>query len=48
MSASRVDATQHFRDDFNKVLAKDDINRTPGLANARTLAEEVVGNAFGL
>ena len=47
VSASRVDATQHFRDDFNKVLAKGDINRTPGQADARTLAEEVVGIAWG-
>ena len=35
------------RDDCNKVLTKGDINRTPGQADARTLAEEVVGTAWG-
>jgi vanadium chloroperoxidase len=47
VAPNRVEATQHYRDDFNKVLAKGDINRTPGQPGIRTLAEEVVGIAWG-
>lgn len=47
VSASRVDATEHFRKDFEKVLAKGDINRTPAQPGARSLSEEVVGVAWG-
>jgi hypothetical protein len=47
ISASRVDPTDHYRDDFNKVLLKGDINRTPGQSGVRTLPEEVIGVAWG-
>lgn len=47
VSGSRVEPTAHFLADFNKVHDKGDINRTPGLAGARTLPEEVVGVAWG-
>jgi vanadium chloroperoxidase len=47
VSTSRVDPTDHFRADFNKVLLKGDINRTPGQAGIRTRAEEVTGIAWG-
>ena len=44
VSASVVNPTQHFADDFAKVFAKGEFNRTPG---TRTLPEEVVGIAWG-
>lgn len=47
VSAIHVNPTQHFRDDFNKVLFKGDINRTPGQAGVRSLAEQVTGIAWG-
>lgn len=47
VDAVTVNPTQHFRDDFAKVAAKGDINRTPGDPSARTLAEEVIGIAWG-
>lgn len=47
VSGSRVDPTPHYRADFDKVLAKGDINRTPGQANTRTLREEAIGIAWG-
>lgn len=47
VDAVTVTPTQHFRDDFAKVAAKGDINRTPGDPGARTLAEEVIGIAWG-
>jgi vanadium chloroperoxidase len=47
VDAVTVTPTQHFRDDFEKVAAKGDINRTPGDPSARTIAEEVVGISWG-
>jgi vanadium chloroperoxidase len=47
VDAVTVTPTQHFRDDFAKVAAKGDINRTPGDPSARTLAEEVIGISWG-
>lgn len=47
VSAISVNATEHFRKDFEKVHDKGDINRTPGLPGVRSLAEEVVGVAWG-
>jgi hypothetical protein len=44
---NKVLPTQHFVDDFNKVVAKGEINRVPGQAGSRTLAEEVIGIAWG-
>ncbi len=42
-----VNETQHFQDDFKKVAAKGDIHRIPGDPSTRTLAEEVIGIAWG-
>lgn len=47
VSATVVNPTPHFLADFNKVVAKGDINRTPGQLGIRTLPEEVVGIAWG-
>lgn len=47
VDSETVTPTQHYKDDFARVAAKGDINRTPGDPNARTLAEEVIGIAWG-
>lgn len=47
VSSVTVNPTQHFRDDFAKVASKGDINRTAGDPNTRSLAEEVIGIAWG-
>jgi PAP2 superfamily len=47
ISATVVNPTAHFLADFNKVVTKGDVNRTPGQPGARTLSEEVVGIAWG-
>ena len=47
ISATVVNPTPHFLADFNKVVAKGDINRTPSQPGIRTLPEEVVGIAWG-
>jgi len=47
MDAMTVNHTQHYRDDFARVAAKGNINRIPGTPNVRTLAEEVIGIAWG-
>lgn len=47
ISATVVNPTPHFLADFNKTVAKGDINRTPGQSGIRTLPEEVVGIAWG-
>jgi membrane-associated phospholipid phosphatase len=47
VDAVTVTPTQHYQDDFAKVAAKGDINRTPGDPSARTLDEEVIGIAWG-
>lgn len=47
VNAFTVNPTQHYRDDFEKVAAKGDINRAPGNPASRTLAEEVIGIAWG-
>jgi hypothetical protein len=44
VSATVVNPTQHFKDDFKKVVAKGDFNREP---DGRTLEEEVIGIAWG-
>ena len=46
VNATTVNPTPHFRADFDKVAAKGEINRPPGLG-ARTLKEEVIGTAWG-
>ena len=47
VSASVVNPTQHFADDFAKVAIKGDINRPVGQPGVRTLQEEVIGVAWG-
>lgn len=47
VSDTVVNPTTHYANDFAKVVAKGDINRTPGLPGIRTLPEEVVGIAWG-
>lgn len=47
ISATVVRPNQHYADDFAKVAAKGDINRTPSQPGIRTLPEEVVGTAWG-
>lgn len=47
VSASVVNATQHYADDFAKVAIKGDINRPIGQPDVRTLQEEVIGIAWG-
>lgn len=47
VSATVVNATTHYAADFDKVVAKGDINRTPGQPGIRTLPEEVIGIAWG-
>ena len=47
VAPNRVEPTQHYRDDFNRVVNKGSIHRTPGHPDARTLPEEVVGIAWG-
>ncbi len=47
ISATVVEPSQHYADDYAKVAAKGDINRTPGCPDVRTLPEEVVGIAWG-
>lgn len=44
VSPIKVNPTQHFKDDFDKVVAKGEFNRVPG---TRTLEEEVIGIAWG-
>lgn len=46
LSATEVRPTQHYQDDFARVLAKGGINRGAG-ADARTDKEEFVGIAWG-
>ena len=47
VSASVVNPTQHYADDFAKVAIKGDINRPIGQPGVRTLQEEVIGIAWG-
>ncbi len=47
LDADTVTSTQHYRDDFGRVAAKGEINRAPGDPAFRTLAEEVIGIAWG-
>ncbi len=47
LDATTVVSTPHYRDDFGKVAAKGEINRAPGDPAFRTLAEEVIGIAWG-
>ena len=47
LDADTVTPTQHYRDDFGRVAAKGEINRAPGDPTFRTLAEEVIGIAWG-
>lgn len=47
INPTTVDPTPHFRSDFDKVVAKGDINRTPIDPNSRSLREEVIGIAWG-
>jgi len=47
VNATTVDPSQHYRDDFARVAAKGAFHRPPGDPNARTLAEEVIGIAWG-
>lgn len=47
VSASEVNPTQHFADDFAKVAIKGDINRPIGQPGIRTLQEEIIGIAWG-
>ncbi len=47
LDADTVTPSQHYRDDFGRVAAKGEINRAPGDPAFRTLAEEVIGIAWG-
>jgi len=47
MNASTVEPSAHFREDFAKVVAKGDINRTPINPGSRSLMEEIIGIAWG-
>jgi vanadium chloroperoxidase len=47
VNASTVDPTPHFRSDFDKVVAKGDINRTPSNPASRSFKEEIIGIAWG-
>lgn len=47
ISAATVNPTQHFKDDFAKVVLKGSFDRMTGLVGTRTLEEEVVGVAWG-
>lgn len=47
IDANTVSPTPHYQQDFAKVALKGDINRTPGVVGVRTLAEEVIGIAWG-
>lgn len=47
INATTVNPTAHFRADFDKVVAKGEINRTPGNPASRSLREEVIGIAWG-
>ena len=46
ISASVVNPTQHYADDFAKVAIKGDVNRPIGQPGIRTLQEEVIGIAW--
>lgn len=47
VSPIKVEPTQHYRDDFARVAAKGKLDRSPAVNGERTLAEEVIGIAWG-
>jgi vanadium chloroperoxidase len=47
MDARTLTPTTHYLKDFNKVVSKGEINRTPSNPASRTLKEEVIGIAWG-